>query len=155
MNKIKTTLTAILLMAVTLTTVSAQEILLAKNLTADHQTPVSPLLKKEYVPGLKMRNIGRTLTICGGVSFITGIILMSGADEYYYNTSTSTNGGSSESGDPQGAIGLLLTIAGTGMTVTGIILWSKGQKKYNFYKDEKGTVSLRPGARGLTLAYTF
>lgn len=149
----KTYLTAILLMVVTLT-VSAQEIVLAKNIAAD-QVSFSLPMKKEYVPGLKMRNIGRTLTICGGVSLITGVILMSGADELYYNTSTSTNGGSSESGDPQGAIGLLLTIAGTGMTVTGIILWSKGQKKYNYYKDEKPTVSFRSGSRGLTLAYTF
>lgn len=112
--------------------------------------PVSPAAT---IPGMRMRNAGRTLTICGGALFIGGVIMMNNADELYYTTTHTQNGTISE-GDPKGALGVLMTVGGIGMVVPGIILWSKGQKKYNRYM-ERQSVSMRSGSSGLSLRYSF
>jgi hypothetical protein len=103
--------------------------------------------------GLRMRNTGRALTICGGALAIGGIIMMNSADELYYTT-TSGPSGTIEEGDPKGALGVLMTVAGVGMAVPGIIFWSKGQKKYNRYLEQQ-SVSLNSTASGLSLCYSF
>lgn len=103
--------------------------------------------------GLRMRNTGRALTICGGALAIGGIIMMNSADELYYTT-TSGPSGTVEEGDPKGALGVLMTVAGVGMAVPGIIFWSKGQKKYNRYLEQQ-RVSFNSTASGLSLRYSF
>jgi hypothetical protein len=103
--------------------------------------------------GLRMRNTGRALTLCGGALAIGGILMMNSADELYYTT-TSGPSGVVEEGDPKGALGVLMTVAGVGMTVPGIIFWSKGQKKYNRYLEQQ-QVSLNSTASGLALRYSF
>lgn len=136
----------------------AQELTLT-GVTSEH---VSPLFLKQSQPvqgmvaaprGLRMRNTGRALTIGGGALALGGIILMNNADELYYST-TSTQQGTVEEGDPKGALGVLMTITGVGAMVPGIIFWSKGQKKYNRYLEQQ-RVSLNAGARGLSLRYSF
>lgn len=87
-------------------------------------------------PGLRMRNTGRTLTIIGGVMLVGGVIMAASADELYYETTYNSSGSYSE-GDPQGAIGIIMAVAGTGMTIPGIIFWNKGSKRYNKYLSEK------------------
>lgn len=104
-------------------------------------------------PGLRMRNTGRTLTIIGGVMLVGGIVMAATADELYYETTYSSSGTYSE-GDPQGAIGIVMAVAGTGMAIPGIIFWSKGSKRYNKYLEEQ-RASLSLKGTGLTLRYQF
>jgi hypothetical protein len=104
------------------------------------------------LPGERMRNAGRTLTICGGAMAIGGIVLMNNADELYY-TSTYTQNGTVTDGDPKGALGVLMTIGGVGMIVPGVILWSKGHKKYNRFL-ERQSVSMH-ASRGIAIRYSF
>lgn len=105
------------------------------------------------LPGQRMRNAGRALTICGGALAIGGIIMMNNADELYY-TSTQSQYGTVNEGDPKGALGVLMTIGGVGMIVPGVILWSKGQKKYNRYLERQG-LSLHSRGSGLALRYSL
>jgi hypothetical protein len=125
-------------------------------------SPSSPALINDIQPGfrmgsapmgLRMRNTGRILTICGGALAIAGIIVMNNADELHY-TSTSTQYGTVEEGDPKGAIGVLMTVSGGSMMVPGIIFWSKGQKKYNRHLEQQN-VSLNAGASGVSIRYSF
>jgi hypothetical protein len=104
--------------------------------------------------GLRMRNTGRVLTICGGALAIGGIVMMNSADELYYTSTTSSQSGTVEEGDPKGALGVLMTVSGVGMMVPGIIFWSKGQKKYNRYLEQQ-SVSLKAGASGVSVRYSF
>ncbi|MFZ6012017.1 MAG: hypothetical protein ACOYXT_16865 [Bacteroidota bacterium] len=126
---------------------------------ADAGTP-RPTLKTMYAyaadpkpQGLRMRNTGRTLTICGVGLMLGGIILMNNADQLYYNAYSSSSG-NYEEGDPKGALGLMMTIGGAGMTVPGIILWSKGQKKYDRYLEQQ-SVSFNLKGTGMSLRYRF
>lgn len=105
------------------------------------------------IPGMRMRNAGRTLTICGGALLLGGVIMMSSADALYYTTTYTSNGTVTE-GDPKGAFGLLMTIGGVGMIIPGVILWSKGQKKYNRYV-ERQTVSMNMKGAGLSIRYSL
>ena len=134
---------------------AAQPVVLSEFHTTPGETSqaYSAPVTKLYTPGLKMRNVGRVLTVGGGVLLVTGIILVSSADELYYNAGTSSSG-SYESGDPRGGFGVLLTTTGAGMLVTGIILWSKGQRKYNNHKADQA-VLLKTGLHRLALTYTF
>ncbi len=50
-------------------------------LLVKHVQPVP--YKVSMPPGLKMRNVGRTLTIIGGAMLIGGIIVYDNADPYY------------------------------------------------------------------------
>lgn len=130
--------------------------------TASNENPLAdPLLYKKNapesslakIPGLRMRNTGRTLTIGGGILFIGGVIMMNSADELYY-TSTQTQYGTVSEGDPKGALGILMSIGGAGMMVPGIIFWSKGAKKYKRHL-ERQSVSFKVGGSGVGLCYLF
>lgn len=128
--------------------------------------PVSPVIMRPgdkggyevaRPPGLRMRNVGRTLTIIGSTLLVTGIILTSVADKdtYYYY---SYNGQQvDESGDPKLVLGVLGIVSGAGMTVPGIIFWSKGAKKYNRYLERQGAAAARIQFRGngVALSYHF
>lgn len=105
-------------------------------------------------PGKRKIRIGRGLTIGGGVLLIAGIAMVSTADEYYYNYSSSSNGGTVEEGDAKGAFGLLFTIGGVGMVIPGVIIWSKGAKQNKKYQDEK-RLSFGVGGNGAGLRFNF
>lgn len=79
--------------------------------------------------------------------------MMNNADQLYY-TSTQTQYGTVNEGDPKGALGVLMSIGGAGMMVPGIIFWKKGQKKYNRYL-ERQMVSFNAGSYGFGLCYSF
>lgn len=104
-------------------------------------------------PGLRMRNTGRTLTILGSVMLVGGVIMAATADDLYYETTYNSSGSYSE-GDPQGAIGIVMAVAGTGMTIPGIIFWNKGSKRYNKYLSEKGASASINGST-FSLRYKF
>ena len=99
--------------------------------------PVAVQSNPIAVPGTRMRNTGRTLTIVGIPLLIGGIVMASSAESTQY-TYTSTQGGSYEEGDPKGAVGALMAVGGAGMMVPGIILWSKGAKKMKRYNEIEG-----------------
>jgi hypothetical protein len=107
------------------------------------------------LPGQRMRNTGRTLTILGAGLFVGGIVMVSNADEAYYNT-TYNSSGSYEEGDPKGAVGVLMMTGGAGMMVPGIIFWSKGAKKYKSSLQENSqNASLRLRGNGVSIRYRF
>lgn len=108
--------------------------------------------KVNYPPGYRMRNAGRTMTIIGVPLFIAGLIVFNNADENYYNSVTTSSGTYTE-GDPQAALGILMSVAGAGLTIPGAILWSKGSKKYKRYLERESALKLN--GRGLTLSYRF
>ncbi|MEP2773561.1 MAG: hypothetical protein ABJH05_15520 [Fulvivirga sp.] len=71
-----------------------------------------------------LEKTGRILTYVGVPLAVLGAVMVSGADELYYNC---TNGNCE--GDPQGGFGVMLLGAGAGMAGTGIVLWTIGAKK--------------------------
>jgi hypothetical protein len=126
--------------------------------TGVDQANASPIVIKRvaykiaYPPGYKMRNAGRTMTIIGVPLFIGGLIVFNNADENYYNSVTTSSGTYTE-GDPQAAVGLLMTVAGAGLTVPGVILWSKGAKKYKRHMERETAFKFNGSA--LSLIYRF
>jgi len=103
-------------------------------------------------PGLRMRNVGRTLTIIGGGMLIGGIIVYNNADQSYYTTYQTSSGTYTE-GDEEAALGALMIVGGTGMAVPGIIFWSKGSKKYKRYLEREAAFNIK--GTGLSLSYRF
>ncbi len=71
-----------------------------------------------------LEKTGRILTFVGIPLTIIGAIMVSSADELYYNCYNGVC-----EGDPQGGVGVVLLAAGVGMTGTGIVLWTIGKKK--------------------------
>lgn len=131
------------------------------------ESPVSPIIinpgvRGNYelprVPGMRMRNAGRTMTIIGGALFTTGIVLVSTSDketEYYYNS----YGQIEETVDPKLVLGVVSIMGGVGLMVPGVILWSKGAKKYNRYLEREGarnrTARVNIRGNGMALTYSF
>jgi len=129
---------------------------------------VSPIVQKvqafdglgEYhaarLPGERMRNAGRIMTILGAGMLVGGIIVYSSADENYYSYN-SYNGNTYEEGDPKAALGILMMVGGTGLAVPGVILWTKGAKKYNraLKRQEAESVSMNLKGSGIAVAYRF
>jgi hypothetical protein len=109
---------------------------------------------KQAVPGERMRNAGRMMTIGGVAMFVGGIALASNAESTHYQYNSS-NGQTYEEGDPQGALGALMIVGGAGLTIPGIILWTKGAKRYNASKDDNDMASVGVGRNGLAIRYNF
>jgi hypothetical protein len=102
-------------------------------------------------PGLRMRNVGRTLTIAGAAMLVGGIVVYNNADKTYYTYQT--NSGTYTEGGEEAALGVLMVMGGTGMAVPGIIFWSKGSKKYNRYLEREAAFNIT--GTGLSLSYRF
>lgn len=144
----------VLAMTATSAVVNAQYYASSKKNSSTVVSPVR-LMQSNPInpPGLRMRNTGRTLTIIGSVMLVGGVIMAATADELYYETTYNSSGSYSE-GDPQGAIGIVMAVAGTGMAIPGIIFWNKGAKRYNQHLAEKRATASIKGA-GLSLRYRF
>jgi hypothetical protein len=104
-------------------------------------------------PGYRMMKVGRGLTIGGGILLVSGIVLMSTADESYYTSTTTPYG--TEEGDPQYAFGVLAVVGGVGMMIPGAIFWSKGSKKFNAYKRSQTSLSLGINNNGVGFRFQF
>lgn len=111
-------------------------------------------IKENNAPGQRMMRVGKTLTIAGSVLVVGGVILMITADEIFY-TYQNVNGTTVEEGDPQGGIGLAMTVGGLGMVIPGAIIWSKGSKKYKAYKSSQASLSLGMNRNGAGLRFKF
>lgn len=118
-------------------------------LLVKHLQPVP--YKVSMPPGLKMRNVGRTLTIIGGAMLIGGIIVYNNADPYYDYNSQGTTYYTKE--EQQAALGVLMVMGGAGMTIPGIILWSKGGKKYKRHLEREAAFNFQ--GTGASLSYRF
>jgi hypothetical protein len=123
---------------------------------------VSPLVNQTttnripLAPGLRMRKVGQTMTVIGGILFVGGIVVVSQADANTYSYQ-SNNGYTQEEGDPKFALGVVMITHGIGLTVPGIILWNKGAKKFNRWTEEQRQqhISLGIQRSGLGLHYRF
>jgi hypothetical protein len=82
----------------------------------------------QNVPGKKKKMTGILFTALGTGLLATGIGLVATADEYYYSFSAGPNG-SSSSGDPKGALGVLAIPGSIGFIIPGIIKWHRGAKQ--------------------------
>jgi hypothetical protein len=107
------------------------------------------------VPGQRMRNTGRTLTLLGAGLLVGGIAVASSAESLYYQSNYSSNGGSTSQGDPKGALGIVMMTGGAGMIVPGIIFWSKGSKKFKAGLQEAPTTALRLHSNGMSIRCNF
>ena len=109
-------------------------------------------LKSDPKPrGLRQRNIGRTLTIGGLVAGFAGVIVFTDARK----GEVIANGQVTQ--EPEFGkmmAGIYLIEAGVGMLVPGIILWKKGQKKYNRYLEEQ-SVSFHSTGSTFAVRYRF
>ena len=103
-------------------------------------------------PGLRMRNVGRTLTVIGGAMLIGGIVTYNNADKTVYTYQTSSGTTYTEL-DDQASIGALMIVAGAGMAVPGIIFWSKGSKKYKRHLEREAAFNFK--GTELSLSYRF
>jgi hypothetical protein len=132
----------------------------ASNSKQHLEAAISPLFTNQNVPdiygdepGQRMKRTGTALTIAGAVFFVGGLALVSQADALYYSSTTSNNG-TVEQGDPKGGLGSVMVAAGVGMMVPGIIFWSKGAKKYRAYQEGQN-VSISMKGAGLSLRLKF
>jgi len=85
---------------------------------------INNALETERAQANKMTKVGRVLTFVGLPLIVIGGIMVSNADEYYYEC---VNGVCE--GDPQGAFGSLILAGGIGLTGTGVVLWTIGANK--------------------------
>jgi hypothetical protein len=110
-----------------------------------------PLDLDERPPGLRQRNIGRTMAIGGAVLGFAGILIYSDARSGRVIAQGSVTQTPEEN---KMLAGILMIEGGIGLLIPGVIIWKKGQKKYSRYL-ERQTVSLSAAGPGLTLRYSL
>jgi hypothetical protein len=101
--------------------------------------------------GLRQRNIGRALTIGGVAMGFAGVLVFTDARK----GRVIANGQVTQ--EPEEAkmlAGIYLVEGGIGMLIPGIILWKRGQKKYNRYLEEQ-SVSFHSTGNSFALRYRF
>ncbi|RAW01804.1 hypothetical protein [Pseudochryseolinea flava] len=125
---------------------------------------VSPVINQTtqtrvpLAPGLRMKKAGQTMTIIGGILFVGGIVMVAQADDDYYTSTTTTQyGTTTENGDPKFALGVVMITHGVGLTIPGIILWTRGNKKFNRWTEEQRQQNLSMGLNrsGVGMRYRF
>ena len=82
---------------------------------------------------------------------IGGIMVYNNADKTYTTYQTTT--GTYTEGGEEAALGVLMIVAGTGMTIPGIIFWSKGAKKYKRFLEREAAFNFK--GTGLSVSYRF
>jgi hypothetical protein len=133
---------------------SGQDMPYSSSFVADDGLFFNSHLRKLNEPrprGLRQRNIGRALTIGGvGLGF-AGVLVFTDARK----GSVIANGQVTQ--EPETAkmlAGIYLIEGGLGMVIPGIILWKRGQKKYNRYLEEQ-SVSFHSTGNSFALRYRF
>jgi hypothetical protein len=133
---------------------SAQDLHYSSSFVADDGL-FSPLtlsrLNEPRPRGLRQRNIGRALTIGGAAMGFAGVLVFTDARK----GSVIANGQVTQ--EPETAkmlAGIYLIEGGLGMIIPGIILWKKGQKKYNRYLEEQ-SVSFHSTGNSFAFRYRF
>lgn len=133
----------------TVSVCSAQEVALR----SDDQLSISFATKNltdiKRLPGYRMRNTGRALTIGGLTMFTGGLILMNSGGP------RSTHPNVVEDEDAwMRSIGFTIAYSGVGMAVPGIILWRKGSRKYK-RSLEREQYSIETDGASVALRYSF
>jgi hypothetical protein len=132
----------------TLTVCSAQEVALLSD-DSSIQFTTKNLVDIKRLPGYRMRNTGRALTISGLTMLTGGLILM--------------NSGGPRSTHPnvvpdddawRRSLGFTIAYSGVGMAVPGIILWKKGSRKYK-RSLEREQYSIETDGASIALRYSF
>jgi hypothetical protein len=133
---------------------SGQDVYNSSSFVADDGLFSTSMLDRLNEPrprGLRQRNIGRALTIGGvGLGF-AGVLVFTDARK----GSVIANGQVTQ--EPETAkmlAGIYLIEGGLGMVIPGVILWKKGQKKYNRYVEEQ-SVSFHSTGSSFALRYRF
>jgi hypothetical protein len=125
----------------------------------DFSNKLSPLILRQQSAfqgmakpsGLRQRNVGRMLAIGGAVVGFSGVMLYSSARK----GRVIAGGQITQEPEVQKmAFGILMIEAGAGMFIPGVILWKKGQKKYNRYLEQQ-SVSFNTNGTGVSLRYSF
>jgi hypothetical protein len=101
--------------------------------------------------GLRQRNAGRLMTIGGIALGLGGVFVYTDARK-----GTVYQGGqlTQEPEYEKMSLGANMVIGGIGLMIPGIILWKKGQKKYNRYLEQQSvSMHFRPGST--SLVYSF
>lgn len=133
---------------------SAQDLRYSSSFAADDGLFSHSTLRRLNEPrprGLRQRNIGRALTLGGAAMGFAGVLVFTDARK----GSVIANGQVTQ--EPETAkmlAGIYLIEGGLGMIIPGIILWKKGQKKYNRYLEEQ-SVSFHSTGNSFALRYRF
>lgn len=156
-----------------LLTLNAQHLAVASAKYSEfNNAPVSPLLIQSYgqpysfrpmkstfrIPGEKQKKIGSTMMALGGAMIIGGLVMYSRSDKTPTKDSVLNNYNQWEVYDVYDAKlvgGILLMVAGTGVTVPGVLIWRKGVRRYNEYMLEQQRLSLYYHGTGATISYRF
>jgi hypothetical protein len=101
------------------------------------------------LPGYRMRNTGRALTI-GGLTLLTGglILMNSGGPR---STHPNVTGDEPDWREP---LGFTMAYSGVGVMIPGIILWKKGSRKYK-RSLEREQYSIETDGASIALRYSF
>lgn len=99
----------------------------------------------------KLRRSGIILTSFGAACVTAGAIMVSQADELYYNVSTGSYG-TVEEGDPLGGFGIAGIAGGITALGGGITMWLIGNNRIKKYGQN---ISLTNGKRSIGIAYHF
>jgi hypothetical protein len=144
----------------------------SSNFSQFNNLPVSPLLRQSSyqetnfrplkstfrIPGEKQKKIGSTMMAIGGAMLVGGIILYAGSDKTPTKDSVLNNYGTYDvyyDYDPKFTGGILLMVAGTGISVPGVLIWRKGVKKFKQYMIEQERLSFYYHGTGATVTYRF
>jgi hypothetical protein len=111
------------------------------------------------VPGERMRNVGTSLILGGVVLEVIGIATLSTVDGLELGVGSfsyqSSNPNDEDQLPTKAFVGLLGVVGGIGMMVPGIIFYSKGTKRYNYYKNHEKELAIHVQGAGLSLKYHF
>lgn len=161
---------AILLFPMLTANAQHQSALLSTNFSQFNELPVSPVIKKSAyqetnfrpfkstfrIPGERQKKIGSTMMALGGAMLVGGVIMYSGANKTPTKDSILNQYGQWEpynNYDDKLIGGILLIVAGTGVTVPGVLIWRNGVKKYNQYMIEQERLSFYYHGTGATIRY--
>ena len=117
---------------------------------------VSPLVqlpvKLRYdPPGLRTRNMGRTLTLAGAGMAGVGLLIIKRDNKRYSSTQSA-----SYEENFNGLIGVLMLHGGIAMSIPGVVCWSSGAQRYKRYlKEHTPSASLNIKPNGIGFMYKF
>lgn len=163
--------TVVVLIFPLLTSNAQQTIAVSSKYNEFNSLPVSPLLKSSSfdesnfrplkstfrIPGQKQKKIGSTMMGIGGAMLIGGLVMYVRSDktvteDSVYNTTTGRWDPTLDY-DPRYPGGILLMVAGTGISIPGFLIWRRGVKKFNQYMIEQERLSLYYNGTGATIRY--
>lgn len=107
----------------------------------------------------RMRNMGLTLSVIGGGSFLAGSILLGTLPNTYWDTTQGYVNPNQDKYDQQAVQSMIFLSLGVGLLAGGLTMSHIGKRKATSYRKQLdnlsfGVVSV-PGGQGLSLTYHF